>query len=79
MNQCLPINKGSGSCRGTSKNNGFNVNCGDLYCAKRIFGSIGPLTVPVLADLLTHVFRDRNKLKSSTAPCCVARKLQILK
>lgn len=35
ISQCLPKNKGSGSCNGTSKNRGFNVSWGARYCAKR--------------------------------------------
>lgn len=66
MSQCLPRNKGSGSCNGTSKNNGFKVSCGALYCAKRIFGSTGPFIVPVLADLRIQVLLARNILRSST-------------
>lgn len=33
------MNKGSGSCRGTSKNNGLKVSCGGPYCLERILWS----------------------------------------
>ena len=33
ISQCRPRNRGSGSCRGTSKNRGFRVSCGARYCA----------------------------------------------
>lgn len=74
ISHCRPVNSGSGSWRGTSKNNGLRVNCGDLYWANLILGSTGPFTVPVLADLLIQVLRDRNILRSSTAFGCVAKK-----
>lgn len=75
--QCLPMNNGSGSWRGTSKNSGFRVNWGVRYCANRILGSTGPLIVPVLADLRIHILLELKTLRSS-CPFWLAKKTKTM-
>lgn len=64
--QWRPMNIGSASWCGTSKNKGFSGSCAVCrYCANLTLGSIGELSWTVLADLLVVDFRVLNCPNSS--------------